>query len=94
MTPVPSICPNDPSRQTEPLKAYCRFLPCLSTPDAAIPADVLFPLYGVAFLCGLDTPSLQVQGGQRRSPYFNTLRDISFQDVEAIPSYCRLALTQ
>ncbi len=34
------------------------------------------PLHGVAFLSGFDTPSLQAQGRQRRSSYFNIPRDI------------------
>ena len=34
------------------------------------------PLHGVAFLSGSHTPSLQAQGRQRRSSYFNIPRDI------------------
>ena len=33
-------------------------------------------LHGVAFLCGISTPSLSAQGEQRRSSYFNIHRDI------------------
>ena len=34
---------------------------------------------GLAFLCGITTPSLSAQGGQRRFPYFNIERDNSHQ---------------
>jgi hypothetical protein len=38
-------------------------------------------LLGVAFLRGVDTPSLQAQGGQRRPLYFNKLRDFPHQQL-------------
>jgi hypothetical protein len=34
-------------------------------------------VHGVAFLCGITTPSLSAQGGQRRFSYFNIERDNS-----------------
>ena len=34
-------------------------------------------IHGVAFLCGISTPSLAAQGEQRRSVYFNINRDNS-----------------
>src|SRR5262249_42031374 len=34
-------------------------------------------VHGVAFLCGITTPSLAAQGEQRRFPYFNIERDNS-----------------
>jgi hypothetical protein len=34
-------------------------------------------VHGVAFLCGITTPSLAAQGGQRRFSYFNIGRDNS-----------------
>jgi hypothetical protein len=34
-------------------------------------------IHGVAFLCGITTPSLAAQGGQRRFSYFNIERDNS-----------------
>jgi hypothetical protein len=34
-------------------------------------------VHGVAFLCGISTPSLLAQGGQRRFSYFNIKRDNS-----------------
>jgi hypothetical protein len=34
-------------------------------------------VHGVAFLCGISTPSLAAQGEQRRSAYFNINRDNS-----------------
>ncbi|MGO9049166.1 MAG: hypothetical protein ACLQFW_20180, partial [Xanthobacteraceae bacterium] len=34
-------------------------------------------VHGVAFLCGISTPSLAAQGEQRRSVYFNINRDNS-----------------
>jgi len=33
-------------------------------------------MHGVAFLCGIITPSLSAQGEQRRSTFFNIRRDI------------------
>jgi hypothetical protein len=33
-------------------------------------------IHGVAFLCGISTPSLSAQGEQRRSAFFNIRRDI------------------
>jgi hypothetical protein len=32
-------------------------------------------IHGVAFLCGISTPSLSAQGEQRRLAYFNIDRD-------------------
>jgi hypothetical protein len=32
-------------------------------------------IHGVAFLCGISTPSLSAQGEQRRSAFFNIRRD-------------------
>jgi hypothetical protein len=66
---LPQRC--DPSRQTEPLKACSRFLPCLSMPARQ---SRLFLFMALPFFCGFDTPSLQVQGGQRRSPAGHFLR--------------------
>jgi hypothetical protein len=40
-------------------------------------------LHGVAFLRGIDTPSLTAQGEQRRSSFFNIDRDIP-PNLEAI----------
>ncbi len=47
--------------------------------------------HGVALLCGFDTPSLTVQGGQRLLSYFNIDRDIPMQAriTILIPNYNR-----
>src|SRR5262249_22192310 len=50
-------------------------------------------VHGVAFLCGITTPSLAAQGEQRRFSYFNIERDNSgWRGGEGVPgnalSYC------
>jgi hypothetical protein len=39
-------------------------------------------VHGVAFLCGISTPSLSAQGEQRRSAFFNIRRDIGYQTLD------------
>ena len=66
-----------PSAQAEPLKARPNRLPGIF--DNRVRRRRLvcgIPLHGVAFLSGFDTLSLQAQGRQRRSSYFNIPRDI------------------
>jgi hypothetical protein len=52
------------------------------------PARYATLLHGVAFPRGVDTPSLQAQGGQRRPRYFNRLGDIP-SDMSEVPYHDR-----
>jgi hypothetical protein len=46
-------------------------------------------IHGVAFLCGISTPSLSAQGEQRRLAYFNIDRDNA--PIEPPLGYCWLS---
>jgi hypothetical protein len=48
-------------------------------------------IHGVAFLCGISTPSLSAQGEQRRSAFFNIRRDISLPEAAILLGVGRLA---
>jgi O-antigen/teichoic acid export membrane protein len=44
---------------------------------AGIAVDVIALFMALLSFCGISTPSLQAQGEQRRSSYFNIVRDIA-----------------
>src|SRR5262249_8923952 len=71
----------DARRQAEPLEARRYVIPSLThSPRIYRRQSSLCcanSLHGVAFLCGISTPSLQAQGEQRRSFFFNIPRDNS-----------------
>ena len=71
-----------PGGQAKPLKAGGHVLPD-AMPAATFPADVTSFFMTLPSFRGFDTPSLQAQGGQRRSPYFNKLRDIISPSLRA-----------
>ena len=83
----------DPGRQTEPLTCS-RFLPCLSMPDAAIPADVLFFFMALPFFADSTPRAYRLKAGNADLPISTRCGTFPSQDMEAIPSYCRLALTR
>jgi hypothetical protein len=54
---------------------------------AGIAVDVIALIMALLSFCGISTPSLQAQGEQRRSSYFNIVRDIAaYPDLDAVIS--------